>query len=438
MIAFVLLEIVRTFPRLLKSRKHLKNLRDHSRKSEPSVAWLSSNLDEVNGIALASRRQLKVLKEKGMDVFLLGVAFHGKPSRREAPYDSTLLFPGRFSCDQAGYKHSELAVIRLDCLIEFLQNHSIDLMEFESPGPVEMLGLWTAKWLGIRTASHYRTDIIDYSAQLVSWNVGVLFIQGWTRMFTRLAGPVIVPSETYREKVKAMGVPSLKITKLPRGVDLENFNPGARDPHFWKSFGYQDDGLRLVYVGRISREKNLEVLITAFRKGIETGQDWRLFVIGDGPFRREMETVLTPLGRAHFTGFLSGEALKAAYANSDLLVFPSLTDTFGNSVLEALASGIPCVVSDQGGPPEIILDPDCGRIFKQSDSDGFYRALVSLSSEPELRTTLRLASRKRAETFTYENSSMAFWNYYRGLLGYPTPNPNPLEPTCSSTVSISG
>jgi glycosyltransferase involved in cell wall biosynthesis len=397
--------------RLRVWRRHAKR----SRHGGLSAVCVSDNLDEVNGIALASRIQLRELRKQGRSAFLFGVAFHTRTPRRDGPDGSLVLAPGRFSMDQAGYAHSELVVLRLRSFLDFLRANPVDLIEFETPGPVSSLCLIMAKVAGIPTASHYRTDIIVYSEVLMKGRIGIRLVQWWTRAFTRLAGPVIVPSEAYRDKVVAMGVPAARVRKLPRGVDLEFFRPDLRDPSIWADFGIPDDGTKLLYVGRVSLEKNLDALVTAFFEALRIRPDLRLVVTGDGPWLEEMKRVMASCDRAHFTGTLRDGKLARVFASADIFVFPSLADTFGNSVVEALASGLPCLVSDEGGPREIVVPGECGDIFAHRDSAALAQGMLALAGDPGRVARYRENARLRALKFSYEAAAKAFWDFYEEI-----------------------
>ncbi len=136
-----------------------------------------------------------------------------------------------------------------------------------------------------------------------------------------------------------------------------------------------DDSVKFLYVGRVSKEKNLEILATSFMAIIDAGNTCDLIIAGDGPYRKELEQMLQGYP-VLFTGFLSGAELHTTYASSDVFVFPSTTDTFGNVVLEAQASGLPVIVSDEGGPKELILDGRTGIVVKAHSS----RALIDAMS----------------------------------------------------------
>lgn len=414
LILFFIREMLISLPTVMRTRGRYRMARQSKAPGDLRVAWVGSNLDEVNGIALSSRKLLRVMRHQGKAIWMYGVAFHNKAPRVEDPQGAVLMAPGPYSVDQAGYASSELAIVDLRHFCGFLVENRIDVVEFETPGPVEVLCLWACRIVGVTTCSHYRTDILTYASLLVNNRVGVWCIQTWTRWVTRLAGPVVVPSLAYRDKVAAMGIAPERITRLARGVDLASFHPDRRSRDAWKARALPEVPCRLLYVGRVSKEKHLEALVEALL-ALGPRPDLHLAVVGDGPYREEMEARLRPLGIASFTGVLTGDDLYDIYAAGDLFVFPSLTDTFGNSVVEALASGLPCVVSDQGGPCEIVRDGQCGYVFAAKDKGSFARTLAVAIEDKQSREELRAAARNRARQFTYENSAQEFWAFYQRL-----------------------
>jgi glycosyltransferase involved in cell wall biosynthesis len=154
--------------------------------------------------------------------------------------------------------------------------------------------------------------------------------------------------------------------------------------------------LKLLYVGRVSREKNLELLADAYRLLLDQDVNVRLVIVGDGPYRTEMEGRLSGCP-VLFTGYLDGEDLQNCYASADLFVFPSTTDTFGNVVLEAQASGLPVVVSDEGGPQELMIDGETGLIVRNISADSLVAAMVPLLKEPSRLSEMGRNARGFAE-----------------------------------------
>ena len=173
------------------------------------------------------------------------------------------------------------------------------------------------------------------------------------------------------------------------------FTPLKRDPYLWTRLGL-GGSVKFLYVGRVSLEKNLELLVEAFMALIDSGTCVNLIIVGDGPYRAEMESKLTGYP-VIFTGFLHGEELCAAYASSDVFVFPSTTDTFGNVVLEAQASGIPVIVSDSGGPKELMKDGTTGLIVAAHDSRALIDAMRYFAENLPLIRTMGNEARHFAE-----------------------------------------
>jgi glycosyltransferase involved in cell wall biosynthesis len=168
---------------------------------------------------------------------------------------------------------------------------------------------------------------------------------------------------------------------LPRWVDTDTYSPEQRNSSFWVSRGIAPGTTVLLYVGRVSREKGLEMLAQAFKELVDGGTTVALAVIGDGPFREEMESSL--IGYPSLcTGYLAGEELQQGYASADVFVFPSATDTFGNVVLEAQASGLPVIVSDEGGPCELMIDGETGFVFRASSTSDLVNAISRMLFEP--------------------------------------------------------
>jgi glycosyltransferase involved in cell wall biosynthesis len=192
----------------------------------------------------------------------------------------------------------------------------------------------------------------------------------------------MVPSAGTREQLTARGLPIERMKPLPRWVDTEAYSPEMRTQDFWNSRGTGFGRTVLLYVGRVSREKGLEMLADAFKELVNSGASIALAVIGDGPYREEMEASLTSYPTL-FTGYLAGEQLQRGYASADLFVFPSATDTFGNVVLEAQASGLPVIVSDEGGPRELMIDGETGVVFRAGSKSGLTAAIRLLTSDPE-------------------------------------------------------
>ncbi|MGO9393766.1 MAG: glycosyltransferase [Desulfobaccales bacterium] len=172
-------------------------------------------------------------------------------------------------------------------------------------------------------------------------------------------------------------------------------------------------GVKLLYVGRISKEKNLPLLAKVFKTLLPSHPELKLIVVGDGPYLTEMRRALAGPSCA-FTGYLAGEDLAQVYASCDLFVFPSTTDTFGNVVLEAQASGIPVVVTDSGGPQENVIDGETGVIVPANDEEGLFKAINLLVADPERLREMGQAARDHVKQRSFTAAFQASWKMYEG------------------------
>jgi glycosyltransferase involved in cell wall biosynthesis len=163
----------------------------------------------------------------------------------------------------------------------------------------------------------------------------------------------------------------------------------------------------MLFVGRVSKEKNLDLLVSATRLIAESKTPVRPVIVGDGPYMAEMRRLLRD---AIFTGYLDGEDLARAYASADFFAFPSTTDTFGNVVLEAQASGIPVIVSDIGGPRDLVSHGVDGYVTKGLDAADLAEAIRKLAADPVLRKQMGEYGRTRVETRDWNEAFERFWN----------------------------
>ncbi len=360
-------------------------------KSVEKIALFTDTLDEINGVAMTIRRLIRVARDRGVELTVITSG-----NRELADSEGVRQFSAVGDFVLPEYPELKLSFPPILDVMDFVEKEGFTQIHVSTPGTVGLLGLMIAKMMDIPVAGTYHTDIPQYVRSLTNDD----FLEGvaWSYMtwFYNQMGEVLVPSAGTRAQLCSHGLPLEKMKPLPRWVDTELFTPLKRLPRFWERRGLPA-GVKLLYVGRVSREKSLELVVEVFKKLVDRGAEVSLAVIGDGPFREEMEAELSGYP-ALFTGYLQGEELQRAYASADLFVFPSATDTFGNVVLEAQASGIPVVVSDAGGPRELMVAGETGEVFPAGDGAKFLEAVQQLALDRE-----RLARMGRqARTYTLE------------------------------------
>ncbi|MEN8209528.1 MAG: glycosyltransferase, partial [Candidatus Fermentibacteria bacterium] len=220
---------------------------------------------------------------------------------------------------------------------------------------------------------------------------------------------VLVPSRYYMDDLEKMGISRDRMELFPRGTDCTLFSPDWRSDEFILRYGGSPESMKLLYAGRISREKDLDILSKAFMIARRTMPDLELYLAGDGPFRGDLVNQLSGKG-CYFCGVLHGEDLSRAYASCDIFVFPSSTDTYGNSVLEAQASGLPAIVCDMGGPKEIIETGKTGLVFESHDPESLADTILTIAMNKELKDRMGINARKMAISRTWEKAFDKLWS----------------------------
>ena len=360
---------------------------------------------EINGVSASIKRMLHEASRRGIDFTVVTCLAAGERERLCAnPEVQSLIDAGRLkilaSVANLDFPEYDGLQIRFPPMLEmlrYLQESGFTKMQISTPGIIGITGLLAAKTLQIETAATYHTSIPEYvenytrdvSLEALAWKYMILFYHS--------VDEVLVPSRFIARLLHQRGLRNRKLLVLDRWVDPERFHPAKRTPGLWAQYGLADEAslVKFVYVGRIGVEKDLHLAAAAYRCLRQTRSDAHLIVIGDGPYRKELEKLLDGLP-VTFTGFVEGEALPRAIASADVKLFPSTTDTWGNAPLEAQACGLPVVVSDLGGPCELMLDGVTGFKVRAHDALALHAAMEALM-DPEVRDRMGLAARRFVE-----------------------------------------
>jgi glycosyltransferase involved in cell wall biosynthesis len=364
-------------------------------------AWFTDTLDDVNGVSTTIQRMsgahIAVGKEIEVMVSRKEVSLPGVPLRNFPPI-------GEFELPE--YELQKLSFPPLLQIIDYLQTRNFTELIISTPGPVGLAALAAARVLGLPTAGIYHTDFPEYVRILTEDALMESLTWNYMHWFYAQLDVIYVNSDHYRQCWIDRGIAPEKLKILPRGLDTNLFHPSRKRADFWKKRGLHDGETGVLYVGRISREKNLDLLAASFRRLHAAGVSVRPLIVGDGPYAGMMKELL-PEGI--YTGSLHQEELATAYASADFFVFPSTTDTFGNVVIEAQASGLPVIVSDVGGPKDLVEDGEDGLITRGLDLDALTAAVKRLAGDPALRRRMSKASRARVAERDWSRAARLFW-----------------------------
>ncbi len=272
-----------------------------------------------------------------------------------------------------------------------------DLVHVVTEGPLGWSALAAAKALRLPVATDFHTNFHSYSRH---YGLGWLKkpIVAYLRKFHNQARVTMVPSLTIRRDLESAGFRNLEV--VARGVDTHLFDPLRRSRDLRASWAVAEEGLAVLYVGRIAPEKNLALLVRAFRAMARVRPDARLILVGDGP-------ELAAMKAAHpdfvCCGARRGEDLARHYASADVFLFPSLTETFGNVLLEAMASGLPCVGFDYAAAAEHVRDGVNGLKAAYGNEGEFLQHCLRLTEEAELRMRLGKEARATALSLSWQH-----------------------------------
>lgn len=362
-------------------------------------AWFTDTLEDVNGVANTIKRLTAAVCAEGHELVVVTsrstITITGIPIKNFAPV-------GEFELPE--YELQKLSFPPILQIIDYIQREGFTELIISTPGPIGLTALLAAKVLGIRTSGIYHTDFPQYVRILTDDNFLETLTWNYMKWFYEQLDLLYVNSEGYRRAWTDRGITAGKIRILPRGLDTTLFHPSRRETDFWKQYGVPSGQTVLLYVGRVSREKDLDVIVNAWAK--LRGNGAALAFVGDGPYLKELRAQLP---EAAFTGYLAGRDLARAFASSDVFVFPSTTDTFGNVILEALASGVPCVVSDQGGPKDLIVHGTTGFITRALDAEDFARHVARLASDSTLRQAMRVEAHRAVQDRDWTEAARQFW-----------------------------
>ena len=285
-----------------------------------------------------------------------------------------------------------------------------DLIHVVTEFTIGNTGLRIARELNIPLVTSYHTNIEQY---LEFFHAGLLEkpVRTYYRKFHSQALRTFCPSwQTYRQ-LALQGYSNLSVWS--RGVDTSLYAPSKRTGIWRRQLG--EDKFICLYVGRLSYEKGLDVYLNAIRKINQRYSDQFLFLFaGDGPFRPELENC--GMENVKLTGFVRGEMLAELYADSDLFVFPSGTETFGNVLLEAMASGCSCICTDHGGVTDFAKNRENAWVVPFRNSDALADGILKLRKEPLQRQRLSFGALKTAKERSWDGVMKALTDAYEEVL----------------------
>ncbi|MBD7962708.1 glycosyltransferase family 4 protein [Fictibacillus norfolkensis] len=344
---------------------------------------------QINGVARTLKRFTSYLETNGVEYKVIMPSFEEHQETECKQYYAMKSLPLFL------YPECRLAIPQFKALNEELNKFRPDLLHIATPFNIGLFGMRYGKRENIPMVASYHTHFDRY---LAYYHLDFLSHLLWRYLqwFHKPFEKIFVPSEETRKILYTKNFNNIEIWS--RGVDCMMFTPQNRDYQVREKYNITQKYIFL-FVGRLAPEKDLNILkemIDKLPPSLSENVHW--LIVGDGPCRRDVEQWETEYNHVTCAGYLSGDELARVYATADLFVFPSSTETFGNVVLEAAASGLPAIVSDSGGVAEIVQDGVTGRICKAREAESFIQNIVSIMEDPMLLSSMKLKARNYAMT----------------------------------------
>ena len=346
---------------------------------------------DINGVALTLSLLVEGLRQRGHEIQLVRPGQPGESLSGDTAGRDTLVrgFPIPF------YRQLRMGLPARRALLKQWSRDRPDVVHVATEGPLGWSAIQAARKLRLPVSTDFRTNFQAYAHHYrLGWLRGA--ITAYLRKFHNAADSTMVPTVQLRDELDRLGFE--RLTVMPRGVDTQRFGPHQRSDALRQAWGLGPDDIAVLYVGRLAAEKNLQALVKGYAQLRSRCPSARVVLVGDGPLREELQTLMP---EALFCGFQSGQALAEHYASADVFAFPSITETFGNVTLEALASGLPVVAFDDAAAGELITCGKEGLLLPRGETAAWVEALVSLCQNPERARAMATHAQRQAQTLSW-------------------------------------
>jgi len=347
---------------------------------------------DINGVAHTLDQLSKELGRRGVALQLVRPRPASRVVTRAEGMEAELRVRG---VGLPGYREVRIGLPAMKAIQRFWQQQRPTVIYLATQGPLDWSALRAAERLNIPVVSGWHTNFDHYCRDYgLPWLAPLVMRR--FRLFHNRTAATLVPTHAQAKALGDQGIANLHV--MARGIDGERFSPDHRDPALRAAWGSDAHRPVALYAGRLAAEKNLPLLRDTFTAMLAARPDITLVVVGDGPGRAMLQRALP---QAHFTGFIDRESLVRHYASADLFVFPSISETWGNVVLEAMASGLAVVAFRHAAGAELIEDDRNGINLAVGDETGFQEAAVTLCQQPARYARLGRAARERALTYRW-------------------------------------
>ncbi len=408
---FLSVPFLTAFMHLFNNRNLSKELSDSLNKgngifSDKKILWFTDTLMDLNGVSVVLKKIAYQSTLSGKNMKIMACLY--EEEKDEKIPSNAITFEPVYSFKMPYYESLRIRIPSLLKILQEVYKYDPDEIYISTPGAMGLAGLLIAKLLNVKSVGVFHTDFTLQAQILMKDSDASSMVENYLRWFYNNCEEIKAPTAEYASILEKRGYLKHKIGLFRRGFDSGLFKPRPNKSHYFKTWHSLKKGINLLYTGRISKDKNLDILIEAYEKVLKKKKDINLIFVGDGPYLEELRKKFSEESRILFTGEIPHEELPEIYSDADLFVFPSTTDTFGMAVLEAQACGLPAIVSEKGGPKEIIQEGLTGYTAISDDKKDWVEKIeymyVLIKTKPHRYGEMCLASWMRmSENYSWDN-----------------------------------
>ncbi len=372
-------------------------------KTMPRVAMFTDTYEETNGVStvLHELRRHATAQDWPFTLVCGGAERLSEPGRE--------VFPAIVTTSLGVYPGFPMALLPILEILRWCEEADVDVIHAATPGPVGLVAWLLANSLDLPLVGTYHTDLPTLGFSLTGDHLLQESLWAYMRLFYDQCAIVFCPSDSSRRELVEHRVKS-RLEPFPQGVDCDLFDPARRSEALRQELG---GGKRvLLWVGRISPEKGLDILAASYAALRARRDDVHLVIVGEGPHRERLRELAPD---ASLLGVKTGAELAAIFASADVFLFPGHAETFGQTVLEAAASGLPAVVTAGSGTEDAMVRDMTALSVAPGDARGFVAAVERLLDDRELRARMRTAAREHAQARTWPTTFARLADAYRTI-----------------------
>ncbi len=377
------------------------------------IVLISDTVFDQNGVSRFIQDMASEAKKNEKALYVLT----SSPIKAENITDNIINMQPFYSRRMPFYDELFLAIPNIRQFLNKIKELKPDFLHISTPGPVGMIALYASYKYAIPFTSTYHTDFPSYIRKNMHSRIAGRIVVLIMRFFYKKAKLVMARSSAYLEILQnSIQIEKENIFELRAGTDTNNFNPSYKNQEIWAKYSIDENAIKMLYVGRMSIEKNFPWLIQFYKRHYEYFKEKNvvLVVVGHGKMLKEAEKFkkqgINMLGIKHVP------ELSSIYASSDFFITPSVTETLGQVVLEAMACGLPCVVTNKGGPTKLInVQSENGFVLEPQEDGLWLDAAQQLIASQELRQKMGMNSFESIKNFSIAATFESFWNIHQDI-----------------------